>query len=112
MARAVAISWSFGSDHPNTQTVRGNYIALLQDMGLPDPEIQAKLQALQLPNLQLSAPGNTPLSVPTPMAFPPVPPTTSSPSVELLMDVANTTQEITSRLTARAFSGIAKPEQG
>jgi hypothetical protein len=50
MARAVAISWSFGSDHPNTQTVRGNYIALLQDMGLPDPEIQAKLQALQLPN--------------------------------------------------------------
>jgi hypothetical protein len=29
------------------------------------------------------------------MAFPPVPPTTSSPSVELLMDVANTTQEIT-----------------
>ncbi|MFI0404246.1 MAG: hypothetical protein ACH34U_15200 [Cyanobium sp.] len=46
------------------------------------------------------------------MAFPPVPPTTNSPSVELLMDVANTTQEITSRLTARAFSGIAKPEQG
>jgi hypothetical protein len=29
-----------------------------------------------------------------------------------LMDVANTTQEITSRLTARAFSGIAKAEQG
>jgi hypothetical protein len=32
--------------------------------------------------------------------------------LELLMDVANTTQEITSRLTARAFSGIAKAEQG
>ena len=46
------------------------------------------------------------------MAFPPAPTTTSSPSVELLMDVANTTQENTSRLTARAFSGIAKPEQG
>ncbi|MEY4354896.1 MAG: hypothetical protein RLZZ609_3137 [Cyanobacteriota bacterium] len=46
------------------------------------------------------------------MDFPPVPPTTSSPSVELLMDVANTTQEITSHLTARAFSGIAKPKQG
>jgi hypothetical protein len=46
------------------------------------------------------------------MAFPPVPPTTSSPSVELLMDVANTTQEIISRLTARAFSAIAHPEQG
>jgi hypothetical protein len=28
------------------------------------------------------------------------------------MDVANTTQEITSRLTARAFSAIAHPEQG
>jgi hypothetical protein len=28
------------------------------------------------------------------MAFPPVPPTISSPSVELLMDLANTTQEI------------------
>ncbi|MFN6354076.1 MAG: hypothetical protein ACK40D_14520, partial [Cyanobacteriota bacterium] len=53
-----------------------------------------------------------PPSVPTPLAFSPVPPTTSSPSVELLMDVANTTQEITSRLTARAFSAIAHPEQG
>ncbi len=30
----------------------------------------------------------------------------------LLMDVANTTQEITSSLTAHAFSAIAHPEQG
>jgi hypothetical protein len=41
------------------------------------------------------------------MAFPLVPLTTSSPSVELLMEVANTTQEITSLFTIRAFT--AKP---
>ena len=64
------------------------------------------------PLLTLSAPVNTPLNIPTTMAFPPVPRTTSSPSVELLMDVANTTQEITSRLTARVFSAIAHPERG
>jgi len=28
------------------------------------------------------------------------------------MDVANTSQEFTSRLTARAFTAIARPEQG
>jgi len=50
MARGFAVFWqSLGFDHPNTQTVVGNYIALLQAMGLPEPEIQAKLQALQPP---------------------------------------------------------------
>ncbi|MFM7640066.1 MAG: hypothetical protein ACKO45_00685 [Cyanobium sp.] len=32
--------------------------------------------------------------------------------MELLMDLANTTQAITSRLTLRAFSAIAHPERG
>jgi tetratricopeptide (TPR) repeat protein len=50
MARGFAVFWkSLGLDHPNTQSVRRNYIALLQEMGLPEPEIQAKLQALQPP---------------------------------------------------------------
>jgi tetratricopeptide (TPR) repeat protein len=50
MARGFAIFWqSLGLDHPNTQSVRDNYIALLQAMGLSEPEIQAKLQALQPP---------------------------------------------------------------
>jgi tetratricopeptide (TPR) repeat protein len=50
MGRAFAIFWmSLGLDHPNTQKVRVNYITLLQAMGLPEPEIQAKLQALQSP---------------------------------------------------------------
>jgi replication-associated recombination protein RarA len=51
MRRALVIFWkSLGLDHPNTQTVRGNYTALLQEMGLPEAEIQAKLQALQPPS--------------------------------------------------------------
>jgi hypothetical protein len=46
MARGFAVFWqSLGLDHPNTQSVRGNYIALLKAMGLCEPEIQAKLQA-------------------------------------------------------------------
>jgi hypothetical protein len=50
MARGFAVFWqSLGLDHPNTQSVRDNYIALLQAMGLSEPEIQAKLQALQPP---------------------------------------------------------------
>jgi hypothetical protein len=51
MARGFAIFWkSLGLDHPNTQSLRGNYIDLLLEMGLSEPEIQAKLQALQPPN--------------------------------------------------------------
>jgi tetratricopeptide (TPR) repeat protein len=47
MARGFAIFWKcLGFDHPNTKSVGDNYIALLQEMGLPEPEIQAKLQAL------------------------------------------------------------------
>jgi hypothetical protein len=34
------------------------------------------------------------------MAFHSLPPTSDSPAIELLMDVDNTSQEITSRLTA------------
>jgi tetratricopeptide (TPR) repeat protein len=50
MARGFAVFWqSLGFDHPNTQSVGGNYIALLQALGLSEPEIQAKLQALQPP---------------------------------------------------------------
>jgi tetratricopeptide (TPR) repeat protein len=50
MALGFAVFWqSLGLDHPNTQSVGGNYIALLQAMGLPEPEIQAKLQALRPP---------------------------------------------------------------
>jgi len=50
MRRAFVIFWkSLGLDHPNTQTVRGNYTALLQEMGLPEAEIQAKIDALQPP---------------------------------------------------------------
>ena len=50
MALGFAIFWkSLGFDHPNTQSVRGNYIALLQALGLSEPVIQAKLQALQPP---------------------------------------------------------------
>lgn len=39
-------------------------------------------------------------------------PTTASPAIELLMDVANTSQEITSRLTARAYAAIHDPRLG
>jgi len=49
MARGFAVLKSLGFDHPKTQSMRGNYIALLQAMGLAEPEIQAKLQALQPP---------------------------------------------------------------
>ena len=50
MARCFTVfRQSLGLDHPNTQSVGGNYIALLQAMALPEPEIQAKLQALQPP---------------------------------------------------------------
>ena len=50
MAPGFAIFWkSLGFDHSNTQSVRYNYITLFQAMGLPEPEIQAKLLALQPP---------------------------------------------------------------
>jgi tetratricopeptide (TPR) repeat protein len=49
MARGFAVLKSLGFDHPKTQSMRGNYIALLQAMGLAEPEIQAKLQSLQPP---------------------------------------------------------------
>jgi tetratricopeptide (TPR) repeat protein len=49
MARGFAVLKSLGFDHPKTQSMRGNYIALLQAMSLAEPEIQAKLQALQSP---------------------------------------------------------------
>ncbi|MEY4354897.1 MAG: hypothetical protein RLZZ609_3138, partial [Cyanobacteriota bacterium] len=50
MGRAFVVFWkSLGLDHPNTQNVGGNYITLLQEMGLPEAEIQAKLQALLPP---------------------------------------------------------------
>jgi hypothetical protein len=52
MARNVEILIALlkqGYQHPNLKTGLSNYIALLQAMGLPDPEIQAKLQALQHP---------------------------------------------------------------
>jgi tetratricopeptide (TPR) repeat protein len=46
MARGFAVLKSLAFDHPKTQSMRGNYIALLQDLGLSEPEIQAKIQAL------------------------------------------------------------------
>jgi hypothetical protein len=46
------------------------------------------------------------------MASHSLPPTTASPAIELLMDVANTSQEITSRLTARAYAAIHDPQLG
>jgi len=46
------------------------------------------------------------------MAFAPLPPTTATPAVELLMDVAEASEEISSRLTVRAFAAIADPEKG
>jgi tetratricopeptide (TPR) repeat protein len=50
MRRAFVVFWkSLGLDHPNTQTVRGNYITILQEMGLSESAIQAKVLALQPP---------------------------------------------------------------
>ena len=50
MARSFAVfKKSLGLEHPNTQSVRDNYITLLQSMGLSEPEIQAKLLAIQPP---------------------------------------------------------------
>ncbi|MCX5959108.1 MAG: tetratricopeptide repeat protein [Cyanobacteria bacterium] len=52
MRRMVEIFIAFqrhGYQHPSLEAGVGNYIALLQAMGLSEPEIQAKLQALQPP---------------------------------------------------------------
>ena len=46
-AQAVRIfTASLGLSHPNSQKVRGNYLRILQELGLPDTEIQAKLDAI------------------------------------------------------------------
>jgi hypothetical protein len=39
-----------------------------------------------------------------------LPPTTASPAIELMMNVANTSQEIGFRLTAHAYAGIHDPQ--
>ncbi len=52
MRRMVEIFIAFqrqGYQHPNLEAGVGNYITLLQEMGLCEPEIQAKLLALQPP---------------------------------------------------------------
>ncbi len=52
MRRMVEIFIAFqrqGYQHPSLEAGVGNYITLLQAMGLSEPEIQAKLQALQPP---------------------------------------------------------------
>jgi tetratricopeptide (TPR) repeat protein len=52
MRRMVEIFIAFskqGYQYPKLEAGLSNYITLLQEMGLPDPEIQAKLQALQPP---------------------------------------------------------------
>jgi tetratricopeptide (TPR) repeat protein len=52
MRRMVEIFIAFqrqGYQHPNLEAGVGNYITLLKSMGLSEPEIQAKLQALQPP---------------------------------------------------------------
>jgi len=52
MRRMVEILIAFqrqGYQHPNLETCVGNYITLLQEIGLAEPEVQAKLQALQPP---------------------------------------------------------------
>ena len=52
MRRIVEILIVFskqGYHHPKLNAGLINYIALLQAMGLPEPDIQAKLQALQPP---------------------------------------------------------------
>ena len=46
MRRALGIFVpSLGLEHPNSQTVRGNYSGLLQDLKLPEAEIQQRVQA-------------------------------------------------------------------
>lgn len=52
MTRMVEIFIAFqrqGYQHPNLEAGVGKYIALLQAMGLSEPEIQTKRQALQPP---------------------------------------------------------------
>jgi hypothetical protein len=44
-----------------------------------------------------------------PMAFAPLT-TTATLSLELLMDLANASEEISSRLTARAYADVEHPE--
>ncbi len=42
----------------------------------------------------------------------PLPLTTDTPALELLIDVANVSAEITARFTARACDAITQPDQG
>ncbi|MFM9088568.1 MAG: tetratricopeptide repeat protein, partial [Cyanobium sp.] len=52
MRRMVQIFMAFlqqGYQHPNLEAGLGNYITLLKALGLPEAEIQAKLQSLQPP---------------------------------------------------------------
>jgi tetratricopeptide (TPR) repeat protein len=52
LRRMVEIFIAFqrqGYQHPNLEAGVDNYITLLQEIGLSEPEIQAKLQALQPP---------------------------------------------------------------
>jgi hypothetical protein len=47
LARATRIFLaSRGMNHPHTQKVKGNYLKILQAQGLPEAEIQLKLDAL------------------------------------------------------------------
>lgn len=47
MRRAFVIFLSsLGLDHPNSQTILANYIMILQDKGLSEEAIQAKLDSL------------------------------------------------------------------
>jgi len=40
---------SLRMDHPKTQKARTNYLKILQDLRLPETEIEAKLEALENP---------------------------------------------------------------
>jgi hypothetical protein len=56
MRRALAIVVaSLGADHPNSQTVIGNYAALLGEMGLGEAEMRERFESLQRESLGQSA---------------------------------------------------------
>ena len=56
MRRALAIFVaSLGADHPNSQTVMGNYAALLGEMGHGEEEVLERFQSLQRELLGQSA---------------------------------------------------------
>ncbi len=50
-ARAVRIFLArLGIGHPQTQKVKGNYLKILQEQGLPEAEVETKLDALVPPD--------------------------------------------------------------